>query len=578
MQNCIRFNSNENCFIVNNVIKIDNDKIEKIVNKRNLEDLVKLDDNLYYYKGKTLIELLYDIYDFKKIQFKNNNSDDYRFDNIIITYKEKPQVNDPLNVKILKRGKPKIISGGAYNGQERNYYWKVRDENNNEYYMMHIIDNIYTKFSIEDKKKIFNFNDIRPSWHLHNTGYITSTVIYNNKQMTLYLHQYIMNSHFEDNTNMKKTVDHINRDKLDNRRENLRFATMSEQNVNKDKQQRQHNAQELPKGIKQNDLPKYIVYYKNCYNVEKNLWREFFCVEGHPKQEDSRWNTSKSSDISIFEKLDQAKLKLKHLNGEISDDEYKKITEKDIKLPEYFLLTTDKRTNKMVLIYDKRTEPKMNLKMTLTDNDLQIMIDKFIELINKKYPDSKLDKITLEKPITLNFSLHNNENITVNNKFVNKPDLPPNFSLYKENNDWYLSFNKKINTERFSKKMKLVTLCIQTELNNFIKTINEKYPNLKIENYKIKNVYDFIEKVPIYNLKPVMPTNFSICSVNTVDYIQFCKKINNKKVQYKTKIMSSDIQKELDEFVNYLNLTYNLQINKQNIINTNNWTSQNITI
>lgn len=99
MQCCVRFDENENCFIINNIIKIDNNKIEKIFNKRNLEDLIKLDDNLYYYKEKSLIEILYDITNYTKIEFKNNNSNDYRSNNLIITQKEKKQIDDPKNYK-----------------------------------------------------------------------------------------------------------------------------------------------------------------------------------------------------------------------------------------------------------------------------------------------------------------------------------------------------------------------------------------------------------------------------------------------------------------------------------------------
>ena len=32
-------------------------------------------------------------------------------------------------------------------------------------------------------------------------------------------------------------------------------------------------------------MPKYVNYTKECYNKEKNLWREFFRIENHTKQE-----------------------------------------------------------------------------------------------------------------------------------------------------------------------------------------------------------------------------------------------------------------------------------------------------
>jgi hypothetical protein len=74
-----------------------------------------------------------------------------------------------------------------------------------------------------------------------------------------------------------------------------------------------------------------------------------------------------------------------------------------------------------------------------------------------------------------------------------------------------------------------------------------------------------------------MPTNFSICSVNNVDYIQFSKVIDNNKYQYKTKINSYDITKELEKFIDQLNEKYNLDLDKNNykIANTNGWKTTN---
>ena len=47
MQKNIEYNKTHKCFLLNKKIKVDSDYIENIVGKRNLEDLIKLEDNLY---------------------------------------------------------------------------------------------------------------------------------------------------------------------------------------------------------------------------------------------------------------------------------------------------------------------------------------------------------------------------------------------------------------------------------------------------------------------------------------------------------------------------------------------------
>ena len=158
------------------------------------------------------------------------------------------------------------------------------------------------------------------------------------------------------------------------------------------------------------------------------------------------------------------------------------------------------------------------------------------------------------------------ENIVLNSikkpDFKQIPDLAPNFSLYKEKESWYLSYSKKIDTIRYNKKNILKCLCIQTELNRLINDVNEKYSNLKIENYIIKNPYDFVDKKPLKEPddKLKMPKNFSICTINGVKHIQFCKKIDGKRRQYKITLKSDDIPKELNKFIEYLNTTYKLEL------------------
>ena len=239
--------------------------------------------------------------------------------------------------------------------------------------------------------------------------------------------------------------------------------------------------------------------------------------------------------------------------------------------------------------------------MILTHNDLQLMIDKFIDLLNDKYKDNKeykkIEYYKLEKPVILDFSNFNNEiiedydetdtdkqtteeiaeteeqNLKTYNK---KPDLPENFSLYIEKDVWYLSFSKSINTIRHNKKIKLNCMCIQTEINRLINEINNLYPNLQIEKYIVQNPYDFTDKTLLKeNNKPIMPSNFCIANINKIDHIQFTKKINDKNTSYKRVIKTYDLQKELDDFVNYLNKEYKLNISPQKISNDKDWKTTN---
>lgn len=100
---------------------------------------------------------------------------------------------------------------------------------------------------------------------------------------------------------------------MDNRIENLRWATQSEQNSNTDKRNRKQNAKPLPEGLKQSDIPKYVVYYHEILNKETGRFREYFKIEKHPKL-DKIWIGTKSMSISIQDKLQMAKDKLKELN------------------------------------------------------------------------------------------------------------------------------------------------------------------------------------------------------------------------------------------------------------------------
>ena len=65
--------------------------------------------------------------------------------------------------------------------------------------------------------------------------------------------------------------------------------------------------------------------------------------------------------------------------------------------------------------------------------------------------------------------------------------------------------------------------------------------------------------------KPKLIDNFCPITVNGIDYIQFSKTINKKKISFKRKITSYDLQQELDDFIDYLNLKeeYNFNLEKK---------------
>ncbi len=575
MQSNAIFDKDVKCFIVNNKIKIDAEYFSNLAGIRNIKKIIKSEDNLYYYKNKSLIELLFNIVDYKEIKFKNNDTDDYRFNNLEIILNEPILINPPEGVEILETYDTKIITGGARHGQERNMYWKVKDNKNKEFYIMHIKDDIYTKFSIKDKDKVFNFDGVRPTWYLNMNGYIAFTLRKETISKCIYLHQYILDVHFEDNSSLDKTVDHINRDKLDNRRENLRFASMNEQNLNKDKQKRQINACKLPEGIQQKDLPKYVTYNKRCYDKEKDSWREFFQIEGHPKL-DGVFASSKSNKISIKDKLNEVILKLEEINGSVSEEEYKVLSnEAPYTLPKGFSCKIDK-TNKYVLNCDQRN-PNINLKMTLTNNNLQQMLDQFIDLINEKYTKKdkdfvKFEKIKLKKPVLLDFSKTKNEIEDVKQtQNIEKPDLPDHFSLYKEKESWCIGYQHVINKVKYNKRLFMKCLCIQTELDRLINELNKNHPELNIPMYTIKNAYSFTNKTLFVEPKPKLCDNFSVFTMKDKQYIQFNKKIDGKRYSYKTLIKSNDLQHEFDTFIDYLNDNYKLQLIKKPIENLNGW-------
>ena len=383
------FVSDFNCFKLHNLILIDNTSIPNIVNLKALYDFnnFEIKNDIWYVKSVKLHNLLFSDKEYDYIKFKNNNTADFRLNNIEF---KQYSIDEPKNVQIIEKGSYLKLNEGKYSGQIRNMYWKVKDNNDDIYYLMSCKDTnkntTYFKFDTNSLDKVLNvYNNNRYTWHIGKNGY--PKVCYpddKGNKVNRYLHQHLMNYYGNGLSKNTKTVDHINRDKLDNRLSNLRLATQSQQNQNTDKRKRQSIAQDLPSGITQTMLPKYICYYNECYNKQKNLYREYFRIEGHPKL-DKDVSSSKSNKISIQDKLIEIKQYLKNI------EEDKECVKDKKELPVGIRLKK-KNDEESFFILDYRIDNnRFNLKMKINKSkSYEDNYKLFKKKVINKYPEYKI--------------------------------------------------------------------------------------------------------------------------------------------------------------------------------------------
>jgi len=312
--------------------------------------------------------------------FKNGNELDLRKCNV--------EIYHYYHKNILEKYKVVEYIEGHYNqrGQDanimKNPMWKIQ-ENDVYYLLMYCEKNTICKLCRESYQKILDFEKNmnegkKITWFKLQNGYIMGN--------NIYIHQVITNCYGNGKGTSTVSVDHIDRNPLNNTIENLRIATRKEQENNckgimdGTKRERKMNAKPLPQGITQQMMKKYVVYYHEWLNKEKTRSREFFKVEKHPKL-DKIWVGTKSNKVSILEKL-------KQVNKVVDDLENDIYPEKENVLPKYISLITMRE--KQHFVFEKRMEDgtRQNLKMVLPDTyDLEEQLEKFQTKIKEKYEE-----------------------------------------------------------------------------------------------------------------------------------------------------------------------------------------------
>jgi hypothetical protein len=225
----------------------------------------------------------------------------------------------PEGYTVLERITGHIIKRAPGAGNEANWGYKATSADGTECALLYCNPGVFT---IVDLDKLEELE--KHTWCIMKTGYAGAHITLGEKRTMITMHALLMNhvGHGRGQT----SVDHINQNKLDNRMANLHLASQSEQNANRGKVSRKFNACQLPEGLTQDDLPKFIVYYsEKIYPVtetNKDKRREFFRVEKHPLQNLKEaepaaysveikisWASSKAGAKTIQEKLAEAEAK-----------------------------------------------------------------------------------------------------------------------------------------------------------------------------------------------------------------------------------------------------------------------------
>jgi hypothetical protein len=336
---------------------------------------------LYNYKRFTLLEHIFTYNSCNiKYVFKNNNPHDLRRANVEIYHSYHDLVKRNYNVIEYIQGHHYAVGSDAF--VLKNPLWKILTATNEEQILMYCEKNTLCILSAESYQKILDYektnnNEKKVTFYIHQNGYIVCS---NN----LYIHQIITNCFGNGKGTKNVSVDHIDRNPLNNTIGNLRIATREEQEQNSKgiapdtKRARKHSAKPLPQGLTQNMMKRYVNYYHEFIDKEQTKSREFFKIEKHPKL-GKIWIGTKSNKVSILEKLRIVNEVVSNLESDIYPES------NDTGLPTHVTIKNER--DKLHMIFDKKDkEARLNLRMVLPENyNLEEQLSIFREKIKTKY-------------------------------------------------------------------------------------------------------------------------------------------------------------------------------------------------
>ena len=324
---------------------VDNRDKDKIINFSKKFVFISDEDYPSYACNYKRITYLDFIFNYSNVNvyyhFKNGNKFDLSKSNVEIYHQYHKTVAEKYEVIEYIRGHYSTTGQDA--NIMKNPLWRII-ENDKEYLLMYCEKDTLCKLCPKSYQQIIEYEQnenkgLKTSWFKLQNGYIMTS---NN----LYIHHVITGCHGNVKGTKLISVDPNDQDKLNNTWENIRIASRKEQeeNTNGIKRERKHNAKELPQGITQKMMKKYVVYYQEWLDKEHTKQREFFKVEKHPKL-DKPWTTSKSSKVSIEDKLREAN----KVVDDLDKDVYPEKT--GVQLPKYVSIQSSK--GKQYLVFEK---------------------------------------------------------------------------------------------------------------------------------------------------------------------------------------------------------------------------------